>query len=449
MNNLKISVIIPMYNETAVLEKSIYKIISMMEIAIFDYEIILIDDCSSDGTIELAKKIAANQPKVKFFAHKKNMGRGTCVADGIRMSSGLIVGFIDIDLSSNPAYIPYLVHNIIEGVDVATARRIYKLHLRSTPRWIVSKGYNLLFRLIIRINFRDTETGCKFFKKDRIVPILDIIEDEHWFWDTEIMVWSYLEGLKVKEVDTLFVRNGHKDSTVRLFRDSLIHFINLFRLAKRVRLYLKTKNNFIEHKRLYCSSMLRKIWFYLKWHILPMIKIEKIMPRKGSLLDIGCGEGIISSYLALCSTERKVFGIDWNGKRIISTLNMTRNLKNLNFVKGDASEELPKHNNISGIILSDFLHHIDYSSQEHLLKLAYECMNDDATLLLKEIDKGYSLRFFFSFLADHILYFKGRVYFRSRQQWKDVLKRTGYSVEDEPAHKSIFSTVLYTCTKGK
>ena len=449
MRSLRISIIVPMYNEMNVLEESVRKIISVMEMTIFDYEITLIDDGSSDGTIELAKKIAANQLKVKFFAHQKNMGRGRCVSDGIRMSSGSIAGFIDIDLSTNPGYIPLLVHTIIKGADVASARRIYKIHPMSIPRWVVSKGYNLLFRLVMRINFKDTETGCKFFRKDAILPILDVIKNEHWFWDTEIMVWSYLEGLKIKEVDTVFKRHHHLDSSVRLFRDSVIQFVNLLSLPRRVRHHLKFKYNFAEYKRLYSSSLLTKIWFYLKWHILPIRKIEKVMPRKGKLLDIGCGKGIISSYLALSSADRKVVGIDRDNKRVNMALNATRKLKNVCFIKGDAFEELSKNKDISGIILSDFLHHLDYPSQERLLKLAHDNMNDDTTLLIKEIDKGYSLRFLFSYLADHVLYFKRRVYFRSRRQWKDVLKRAGYSVEDEPAHKSIFSTVLYTCRKGK
>ena len=96
-------------------------------------------------------------------------------------------------------------------------------------RWVLSRGYNRLVRWALGQSFRDSETGCKFFLAEKLAPILDEIENEGWFWDTEIMVRSALRGYTIEELPTVFIRRPELGSTVRLLSDTLDYAIHLWR----------------------------------------------------------------------------------------------------------------------------------------------------------------------------------------------------------------------------
>ncbi len=130
------------------------------------------------------------------------------------------------------------------GADIATGHRIYRRKV--TPlgvgqRWIASVVYAKLRRFVTSTNIRDSETGIKFFNREKIIPILERIEDRHWFWDTEVMVRSYYEGLRIKEIPVLFVKNASVKSTVKFASDSWYYFRKLMRFRKVVKEYKRQK----------------------------------------------------------------------------------------------------------------------------------------------------------------------------------------------------------------
>lgn len=234
--NLDLSLIIPCYNEGAILKNSVNQILEVLNTTRFSYEIILIDDYSTDGTVDIIKQLAEEHPEtaIKQIFHKKNEGRGKTVNDGILNSEASIVGFIDIDLSTHPRYIPCLIREIKKGADIATALRVYKLSWFTMPRWILSKGYKFLVKLLLRLDIKDTETGCKFFNKASILPVLSEVRDAYWFWDTEIMARSYIKGLKVVEISSVFIRRGLY-SRVKIFKDSADYFIKLIKFRQELK----------------------------------------------------------------------------------------------------------------------------------------------------------------------------------------------------------------------
>lgn len=131
-----LSLVIACYNEELILEKSMEEIFEILDSTIFSYEIIFVDDVSKDRTRELIDKIIKRHKDKNFkkIFHEINTGRGGAVADGIRISEGEIVGFIDIDLEVHARYIPSCVIAIKDGYDIATAFRIYKFYWRSIDR---------------------------------------------------------------------------------------------------------------------------------------------------------------------------------------------------------------------------------------------------------------------------------------------------------------------------
>ena len=95
-----------------------------------------------------------------------------------------------------------------------------------------------LVKLLLKLDLKDTETGCKFFNREKILPILEEIHDRHWFWDTEIMARAYIKGLKIIETPSIFIRKGFY-TRVRIFRDSLVQFRNLARFKRELNKIVK------------------------------------------------------------------------------------------------------------------------------------------------------------------------------------------------------------------
>lgn len=233
-NDLDLSVVIACYNEEEILFNNLKKIKQNLDKSHFKYEIILVDDFSKDKTVEIANDILKIYNNVRLICHTVNMGRGKTVEDGLRAARGKIAGFLDIDLQVPSHYITPLAIEIEKGADIATAFRVYDVRLDILDRIIASKGYHFLFDLMLRTGIKDSETGYKFFNRERILPILDEIKDKHWFWDTEVMVRSYLKGYSIVEIPCLCIRYETKKSTVKLFKDSMRYLVNLWNFKKEV-----------------------------------------------------------------------------------------------------------------------------------------------------------------------------------------------------------------------
>ncbi|MFQ6057173.1 MAG: glycosyltransferase [Methanosarcinales archaeon] len=234
-----LTVILPVFNEAKILSNSVNIVRGILNKK-YKYEIIIAEDGSTDGTDKITRMLTKKYKNVVWIHSDKRLGRGKAVANAIKKSRGKIVGFIDVDLEISPKYIPSLVKEIEMGADIATGRRYYqpdiKHFLSWTTRAIASKMYVFLVRLLLGVNIKDTETGCKFFKKNKILPILDEVEDNHWFWDTEIIARSYYKKLKIKEVPVIFEKKWERTSKVNIVNDSIYFFIKLlkFKLKKRI-----------------------------------------------------------------------------------------------------------------------------------------------------------------------------------------------------------------------
>jgi glycosyltransferase involved in cell wall biosynthesis len=231
---IDVSIILPCYNVSSFVEESVRQIREVLDATIFSYEIIFVDDKSTDDTIPLVKKIIAGKENCSLYTHDTNRGRGRAVMDGFEKSRGEIIGFIDTDLDNPARYIFSMICGIKNGhTDVCTALRVYqwKFNFWFLIRMLASKGYAWLSGHWLGTKLRDTETGCKFFLKSKIQPILKEIQAEDWFWDTEIMTRAHYEGLKIFEIPTLFIRNTHL-STMDLFPETLRYICNLIKFKK-------------------------------------------------------------------------------------------------------------------------------------------------------------------------------------------------------------------------
>lgn len=233
-SRLELSLVLACYNEEPIIQDSVREIVEILDNTRLSYEIIFVDDCSQDRTRELIDQIIAAYPdhNMSRIFHERNTGRGGAVSDGLRVAQGEVVGFIDIDLEVHARYILSCVLAVRNGVEVATARRVYLFSISSLDRYFMSKGYAWLVRNLLNVDLQDTETGFKFFRRERILPILDTIEDQGWFWDTEVMVRALLHNYRIAEIPCLFVRRTDKRSSVKPLSDTLDYFRKLWRFRR-------------------------------------------------------------------------------------------------------------------------------------------------------------------------------------------------------------------------
>lgn len=231
MGDPKLSVVVACYNEEEILEANFLELRSTLLLLDRSFEIVMVDDLSRDRTRALIDRIAAANRDIdmRVILHDRNQGRGATVTDGFRAARGEIAGYLDIDLEVHCRYIPSLLQAIDAGAEVATVRRIYALQVRYLDRYLMSRGYSFLVRRLLGTRLHDTETGFKFFRRERLLPIIDAIEDPRWFWDTEFMIRAERGGRRIVEIPGAYVRREDKTSTVSGLRDSIDYFGRLLR----------------------------------------------------------------------------------------------------------------------------------------------------------------------------------------------------------------------------
>lgn len=230
-----LSVVIPCYRDAPHLRANVESVIRVLQGTRHSFEIILVNDASPDRDREIILELMTDFPEfLRMVDHPVNTGRGRAVTDGMLEARGKYTGFLDIDLEVAAHYIAPLVAQLEDGADVACAHRIYRTTFSLVHRAVLSMGYSRLVRAMLREDLADTEAGFKFFRRERILPVLSECKDPGWFWDTEIMVRAKLAGLRIAFLPVLFLRNPDKSSTVRIWHDSVTYWKRLMPFRREV-----------------------------------------------------------------------------------------------------------------------------------------------------------------------------------------------------------------------
>ena len=171
-----------------------------------------------------------------------------------------------------------------------------------------------------------------------------------------------------------------------------------------------------------------KVFFKLRPLIIPFEIIEKHVPKKGTIVDIGCGYGIFANHISKKSKDRKVIGIDLNEKRIEAAKKIFRNESNLEFICSNiTNSKIPKTDVITAI---DILHHIpDKENQENLLKSCYFVLKNGGVLILKDLDTKPSWKFYWNKIHDFVMTKGEPVLYNSKEEILELLKKSGFVIE--------------------
>jgi len=130
------------------------------------------------------------------------------------------------------------------------------------------------------------------------------------------------------------------------------------------------------------------LYAYLRWRLCPFEEIESHIPKEGKIIDVGCGYGLLANFLTLRSSKRDVTGIDLSVRRIGAAQETTDSRKNIRFKLINVLDlELREPD---AVVMSDFLHHIDYQSQEEVLAHCYEKLSPGGFLICQEVNNSRS-----------------------------------------------------------
>ena len=140
-----------------------------------------------------------------------------------------------------------------------------------------------------------------------------------------------------------------------------------------------------------------KTYTKLRYRLCPFEKIENKIPKKARVLDIGCGYGLLTNLIAINSEKREVSGIDLSNKRISIAKKSVGNRNNINFELKNCSEINLKNYDV--VIMSDFLHHINYEKQEKLIKDIYKDLNKGGLLIIQDVDKKTSIKYYSTYTS--------------------------------------------------
>jgi glycosyltransferase involved in cell wall biosynthesis len=231
----KVSVIVPVCNEANHLSDCIRKLEQSLQNLGVDFEIIISEDGSIDGTDKIAADWARRDLAIKHLHSDARLGRGKAVQRGFEVSKGNIVIYTDSDLSTDLRHLRELVKAIDSGADIVTGSRLSKGSVvrRSFSRELLSRFYNGMVRIVFKSHVHDYQCGFKAFKKETVSPLLNEITEKHWSWDTEILIRAVNKGYRVVEIPVTWVQS--EDTKVRPWTDIRQMGTATFRLWRKLR----------------------------------------------------------------------------------------------------------------------------------------------------------------------------------------------------------------------
>ncbi|MFC7027448.1 flippase-like domain-containing protein [Halomicroarcula sp. GCM10025324] len=221
-DGVEVSVVLPAYNEADSIERTVSVTLETLDsfLPAGTYEVIVAEDGCDDETPAIATRLADEDTRVRHIHSDRRLGRGGALEYAFERAAGETLVYFDTDLATDMRHLEELVESVrTEDYDVATGSRWMPENRADRPpkRGIPSFGYNTLVRLVLRSELRDHQCGFKAFDRTALEALLPDVGDEHWFWDTEVLVKAQRQGFRVKEFPVDWTPKG--DSKVDIVRD--------------------------------------------------------------------------------------------------------------------------------------------------------------------------------------------------------------------------------------
>ena len=194
-----------MLNEENALADNVFRLLDFCtnNMSKYNWHIIIADNGSNDNTYNIAKKIEFNIDQVSLMTLSKR-GRGRALKQAWKKSAADVKVYMDIDLSTDLKFLPIICDAVaIDNYDIVIGSRLIKgsrIKGRTFKREIISRGYSILFRSLFMSSFKDAQCGFKAISSKASEDLLFLIEDNGWFFDTELLIVADKAKYTIKEI---------------------------------------------------------------------------------------------------------------------------------------------------------------------------------------------------------------------------------------------------------
>lgn len=242
---IRLSVVIPMYNEEKVIENSLETLDrALAEKLGNEYEILAVNDGSTDRTEEIVAEISKKHPAVRLLSYSQNRGKGGALKEGMTSASGNFLLFTDSDLAYGTDTVLRFLDEFEKGTSLlllgsrALCKEGYKGY--SLLRRIMSKVYLLLVKTVAGFSFSDSQCGIKGFEKETAHRLFSELETTGFAFDLEILLHASEQKLPYLELPVSVLRHG--DSTISPIKDAVKMLVDLHKIKKRAKARKKQAN---------------------------------------------------------------------------------------------------------------------------------------------------------------------------------------------------------------
>ncbi|KKR88127.1 MAG: hypothetical protein UU34_C0001G0124 [Candidatus Curtissbacteria bacterium GW2011_GWA1_41_11] len=228
-SSIKLSLVIPCYNEEKRFSEGINHFLKFLKKQSYKWEIILVNDGSSDKTLNLLKEFSRKNPELKVISYEKNTGKGFAILKGIKVASGKYILFSDVDHSVSIETINNFFKYFQEGYEVVIGSRRVKgaKFIKKQPllRQLLGRGFSLLVRLFVDYKIKDTTCGFKAFETKAAKKIFNKITIYDWAFDAEILYLCKKYNIDYAQVPVAW--SDVRGSKVSVFRDVIRSLVGL------------------------------------------------------------------------------------------------------------------------------------------------------------------------------------------------------------------------------
>jgi putative flippase GtrA len=230
-----VEIVVPVYNEAADLGRSIGRLHRYLsEQFPLTWRVTIADNASTDATWPIACELACRLKGVRAV-HLDRKGRGRALREVWSASTARVVAYMDVDLSTDLDALLPLVAPLVSGhSDVAIGTRLASgaRVVRGPKREVISRSYNMLLKATMRSGFSDAQCGFKAVRSDVARVLLPMVEDQEWFFDTELLLLAEHNGLRIHEVPVDWVDDA--DSRVDVVGTAAADLRGIWRMLRRV-----------------------------------------------------------------------------------------------------------------------------------------------------------------------------------------------------------------------
>jgi glycosyltransferase involved in cell wall biosynthesis len=220
---MKLSILIPVYNERTVVERCITLVLAAPLPENMERELVIVDDCSTDGTYAILERLAAAFPEIRLHRHEKNKGKGAAVRTAIGKACGDFSLIQDADLEYDPAEYPQLLRPLLDGHADAVfgSRYMAGEQRRVLPFWhsMINKGLTLVSNMFCNLNLTDMETCYKVFRTDLLKSIP--IRSDRFGFEPEVVMKSAKRKFRIYEVPISYHGRTYEEGKKIGWKDGL------------------------------------------------------------------------------------------------------------------------------------------------------------------------------------------------------------------------------------